>query len=161
MDRVLDHIDRSILDALQDDGRMSIVDLAVRVNLTKTPCAERVRRLEREGYICQYHARLDPTKFDLDHMTVVHVTMSRTSSTLLKEFRQAVQAIPEIEYCTMIAGNFDYMLIIRTRDITHFRDVLEDKLSQLPGVLQTHSFTVVETVKNDRKVHLLGDTAQA
>lgn len=148
MKRDLDFIDRRILEELQVDGRVSIVELAKRVNLTKTPCAQRVHRLERLGVIAGYGAHLDPAEVHLNHVTVVHVSLVQTNDNSLDDFNQAVKDIPEVQSCLMIAGQFDYMLKVRTRDITHFRELLGDRISKLPGVMQTHSFAVMETVKD-------------
>lgn len=148
MRRDLDAIDRRILDELQVNGRLSIVELAKRVHLTKTPCSERVRRLERSGIISNYHAVLDPAQIGLNHLTIVHVSLVRTSDNSLDDFNRAVNEIPEVQSCLMIAGQFDYMLKVRTRDIVHFRELLGEQISKLPGVKQTHSFAVMETVKD-------------
>ena len=157
MNRNLDVIDTNILKALESDGRLSIVDLAQRVNLTNTPCSERVKRLEREGYIRGFRAIIDKERLGFGHLTIVQVSLaaSATENSLAK-FNKAVRDIDEVELCLMIAGSFDYLLLIRTRDISHFREVLEEKANRLPGILQTNSFAVMETVKD---VHL-GATSQ-
>lgn len=158
MSRMLDAIDKRILAALQAHGRLSIVDLAEKVHLTKTPCSERVRRLERDGVITGYTALVDPGRVAQDHVTVVHVTLSQTADNSLDEFNRAVRRLPEVQSCLMIAGSFDYMLKVRTRDITHYRALLGDQIAKLPGVMQTHSFAVMETVK-DTTVIALTDPA--
>lgn len=147
MGRELDKIDRSILRALCENGRLSIVELAQRVNLTNTPCSERVRRLEKSGHIRGYAALLDLEQLGHGHLTVVQVSLSATGDGSLNAFNRAVKNIPEIESCVMIAGSFDYLLTVRTRDMGHFRSVLGDKINLLPGVLQTNSFAVMEVVK--------------
>jgi Lrp/AsnC family leucine-responsive transcriptional regulator len=148
MYRELDKIDRRILEELETDGRLSIVELAVRVNLTNTPCSERVKRLEREGVITGYRAALDFEKLGLNHLTVVQVSLAATGGDdSLENFNAAARRIPEIENCLMIAGSFDYLLTVRTRDMSHFRTVLGDKVNKLPGILQTNSFAVMEIVK--------------
>lgn len=147
MSRTLDAIDRRILDELQVDGRLSIVELASRVHLTKTPCSERVKRLEKAGVIKDYRAVIDPTKVGMHHVTIVHVNLVQTRDNSLEEFSAAVREIPEVQICMMIAGSFDFMLKVNTRDIAHFRELLGDRISRLPGVMQTHSFAVMETVK--------------
>lgn len=152
MRRDLDGIDRRILDELQTNGRLSIVELAKRVHLTKTPCSERVRRLERAGIIRAYHAVVDPVKVGLNHVTVVHVSLARTGDNALDEFNRAVRDIPEVQSCLMIAGQFDYVLKVRTRDIAHFRELLGERIGKLPGVNQTHSFAVMETVKESSSI---------
>jgi Lrp/AsnC family leucine-responsive transcriptional regulator len=159
--RHLDAIDCRILDALQADGRLSIVELASRVGLTKTPCAQRVRRLERSGVISGYAARLDPVEVDRNHVTIVQVNMMLTADTALSDFNKAVQRIPEIQTCMMIAGSFDYLLQVRTRDIAHFRQLLGDKISKLPNVMQTHSFAVLETVKDSETIDMTRDPGRA
>lgn len=151
MKKSLDQIDRRILKELQHHGRMSIVDLAERINLTKTPCAERVRRLERDGVIAGYRAELDPQKLDAGFVMVVMVTLNQTSDDALDVFNTAAQRIPEIQSCFLVAGHFDYLLVVRTTDIGHYRNILSDQIGRLPGVQQTHSYVVMEEVTN-RKV---------
>lgn len=155
MSRDLDHIDRRILNELQAEGRLSIVDLASRINLTKTPCSERVRRLERSGIIVGYRAILNGEAINRDHITIVHVSMSRTNDGSLQHFNDAVKMIPEVETCLMIAGSFDYMLKVRTRNMAHFRELLGERISKLPDVIQTHSYAVMETVKESTTIPML------
>ena len=155
MGRQLDIIDRKILDELQDNGRLSIVELANRVNLTKTPCSERVKRLEREGVIRNYCALVDASKIGMDHVTIVHISLTQVIDNTLEDFNAAVMSIPEIQTCMMIAGQFDYMLKVRTRDIAHYREILGEKISKLPGVLQTHSFAVMQTLKDGDQIKMI------
>ena len=123
MSRNLDAIDQRILKELESDGRVSIVELSSRVNLTNTPCSERVKRLEREGYINGYQARLNMEMLGLGHLTVVQVTLAATGGdNSLDAFNSAVRNIPEVESCLMLAGQYDYLLTIRTRDMKQFRD---------------------------------------
>jgi Lrp/AsnC family leucine-responsive transcriptional regulator len=145
----LDEIDQSILKELESDGRLSIVDLAQRVNLTNTPCSERVKRLERDGYILGFRALVDKARLGMGHLTIVQVSLAASATeNSLALFNKAVRAIDEVELCLMIAGSFDYLLLVRTRDIAHFREVLEEKTNKLPGILQTNSFAVMENVKD-------------
>ncbi len=148
----MDRIDLRILEELQNDGRLSIVELSARVNLSKTPCAERVKRLERQGLIRGYRAELDPARLDAGHVVVVLVTLDKTSDDALARFKSAVRLIPEVQCCYMVAGNFDYILKVRTRDITHYKNLLEDFIGKLPNVQQTHSFVVMELVKDELTV---------
>lgn len=149
MSRDLDNIDVRILGELESDGRLSIVDLAQRVHLTNTPCSERVKRLERDGYIRGFRALIDKSKLGIGHLTVVQVSLAASASeNSLGRFNAAVHQIEEVELCLMIAGSFDYLMLIRTRDIGHFRVVLEEKVNRLPGILQTNSFAVMESVKD-------------
>lgn len=149
MSRDLDRIDERILEELEADGRLSIVDLAARVNLTNTPCSERVKRLEKTGYIRRYKAVLDLDKLGASHLTVVQVSLTATADNSLDAFNAAVKRIHEVESCVMVAGAFDYHLTVRTRDMAHFREVLGDQINKLPGVHQTSSFAVMEVVKDE------------
>ncbi len=161
MSRLLDAIDRRILDELQANGRLSIVELASRVHLTKTPCSERVKRLEKSGIIKGYEAIVDTAKVGMNQLTIVHVSLVQTSDNSLEEFNQAVRDIPEVQSCLMIAGQFDYVLKVCTRDITHFRELLGERISKLPSVMQTHSFAVMETVKDTNTVPMDNSTIVA
>lgn len=151
MARNLDRIDERILEELESDGRLSIVELAARVNLTNTPCSERVKRLERSGYISGYRAVLNMEQLGLAHLTVVQVSLAATAAdNSLDAFNAAIASVPEVESCLMVAGSFDYLLTVRTRDIAHFRQVLGNDINKLPGIHQTNSFAVMETVKTTR-----------
>lgn len=154
MSREIDRIDRHILRELQRDGRMTVVDLARRVGLSRTPCLERVRRLEERGFIRGYAALLDPEKLDAGHVTFVQVTLGSTRSDALDAFNRAVRDIPEIQACFMIAGGFDYLLKVRTPDIHAYRRVLGERVATLPHVVQTSTFVVMETVKDSVAVAL-------
>ncbi len=161
MSRDLDRIDQRILQELEVNGRLPIVELAQRINLTNTPCSERVKRLERSGYIRRYKAVLDAERLGLGHLTVVQVSLAATGDHSLPTFNREVGKIDEIESCLMIAGSFDYNLTVRTRDIAHFRDVLGEKINKLPGVHQTHSYAVMEVVKTERDYSPLDRVAKA
>ena len=90
---------------------------------------------------------IDAIKVSINHVTVVHISLVQTNDNSLDDFYQAIKGIPEVQSCLMIAGQFDYMLKVSTRDITHFRELLGERISKLPDVMQTHSFAVMETVK--------------
>ncbi len=149
-----DRVDLKILFELQADGRLSIVELARRINLTKSPCAERVKRLEQAGIIRGYRAEIDPLALGINHIAFVQVLLNSTTGKDLKIFNHAVSKISEVTSCQMIAGNFDYLLKVLTRDIHHFRDVLGNQISTLPGVQQTHTFVVMENVKDETTLPL-------
>ena len=144
----LDRIDRNILAALARDGRLSMSELAAKVGLSKTPVQVRVRRLEKEGYIRAYSAIIDRERMGEGHVAFVQVKLSDTRSAALEAFNRAVQAVPEIEQCHMIAASFDYLLKSRTKDISAYRRVLGERISALPHVAQTSTFVAMETVKD-------------
>jgi Lrp/AsnC family transcriptional regulator, leucine-responsive regulatory protein len=145
----LDAIDLKILDEIQKDGRLSIVELARRVNLTKTPCAERLKRLEKTGAILGYHAHISPEALDVAHLTYVEVQLKSTTADALADFNKAVMKAKEIQSCHMVAGGFDYLLKVRTSDIKGYRETLGQVISRLPHVQQTHTYVVMEEVKDD------------
>ena len=145
--RKLDPLDRQILKILQEDGRISNVDLAARIHLSPTPCLERVRRLERDGFILGYSARLDADKLEAGFVTFITVNLDRTTRDVFDRFAARVRAMPEIAECHMVGGGFDYLLKIRTANMAAFRRFLGEKLSTLGDVSQTHSYFVREEVK--------------
>jgi Lrp/AsnC family leucine-responsive transcriptional regulator len=146
--RALDRVDRRILRTLQEDGRISNVELARKVGLSPTPCLERVRRLEGDGFIRGYTARLDAARLGMGMLVYVQVTLDRTTTTIFDRFRHAVLGIPEVLECHMVAGGFDYLLKLRVPDMAAYRAVLGDRIGKLPGLLQTHSYFVMEEVKD-------------
>lgn len=145
----IDQIDRKILDELSRDGRISVAELSRRVNLSKTPCQARIKRLEEQGYILGYRAVIDPKRLGLPHVAFVEVKLSDTRKAALEAFNKAVRALPEVEQAHMIASSFDYLLKVRTKDITAYREVLGEKLSALPHVAQTSTHVSMEAVKDD------------
>jgi len=144
----LDRIDRNILTALATDGRLSMSELAARVGLSKTPVQARVRRLEKDGFIRGYAAVIDRERMGEGHVAFVQVKLSDTRSQALEAFNKAVQSVPEVEQCHMMASSFDYLLKIRTTDIGAYRRVLGERISALPHVSQTSTFVAMETVKD-------------
>lgn len=145
----LDEIDRRIIDELRRDGRISVTELSRKVNLSKTPCQNRIKRLEADGYILGYRAVVDPQRLGLPHVAFVEVHLSDTRKAALDAFNKAVRAIPEVEQAHMIASSFDYLLKVRTRDITAYREVLGEKISALPHVSNTSTHVSMEAVKDE------------
>lgn len=144
----LDKLDISILRELQKNGRITVTELASRVGLTKTPCQVRLKRLEELNYILGFTAIINQKKIGASHVAFVQVTMNDTKTKALKAFNDAVRKIPEVEQCHMMAANFDYLLKVRTNDIDGYREVLGEKISNLPHVKQTSTFVVMEDVKD-------------
>jgi Lrp/AsnC family leucine-responsive transcriptional regulator len=143
----LDRIDRKIVAALATDGRMTITALAQAVGLSKTPCAQRLKRLEERGIILGYAARLDHAQLGQSHIAFVQVSLTDTKAAALETFNKAVLSVPEIEQCHMIAGSFDYLLKVRSRDISDYRRVLAETISSLPFVSHTSTYVAMEAVK--------------
>lgn len=143
----LDRFDRAILRILAGDGRISITDLARAIGLSKSPTQARLRRLEAEGVITGYRALVDPIRLGLDHVSFVEVRLRDTREKALAEFNAAVLKVPEIEQAHMIAGNFDYLLKIRTQSMADYRRVLAEQVSTLPHVANTSTYVAMEAVK--------------
>jgi Lrp/AsnC family leucine-responsive transcriptional regulator len=143
----LDRIDYNILRLLQTDGRISNVDLAKEVGLSPTPCLERVRRLEREGFIRDYRAILSPERLNASLIAFVEVTLERTTTADLDRFNAAILRLEEVMECHMVGGGFDYLVKIRLPGMDHYRRFLGEKLAAIPGVSQTHTYVVMEEVK--------------
>lgn len=143
----LDLHDRHILRAMQENGRLSISELSDEVGLSKTPCLTRLRRLEEKGYIRRYKGVLDAAKIRQDYVTFVQVKLTSTTRRHLDAFSDAVQTIPAIQSCHMMSGGYDFLLKIRTRNMRAYRELLGDVVSELPGIAQTSTFPVMETVK--------------
>jgi Lrp/AsnC family leucine-responsive transcriptional regulator len=146
-DRVLDRIDQKILRKLQDNGRLSNADLARSVNLSPTPCLERVRRLEAAGYILDYVALLNPQKLGAGVISFIQVSLDRTNPDVFERFKQQVGLCPEVMECHMVAGGFDYLLKVRTSSMIEYRDFLGETLARMSDIKQTHTYVVIEEVK--------------
>jgi len=136
----LDRFDRAILRVLASDGRISVTDLAREIGLSKSPTQARLRRLEKAGIITGYRAFFDPIRLGLDHVSFVEVRLDNTRESALAEFNAAVAKIPEIEQAHLIAGSFDYLLKVRTQDMTAYRRVLAEAISTLPHVASTSTY---------------------
>ncbi|MDG1661868.1 MAG: Lrp/AsnC ligand binding domain-containing protein [Pseudomonadales bacterium] len=143
----LSKIDKRILTVLQRDGRITYSALAEKVGLTTTPCIERVRKLEREGYIQKYTAILNPEKLQAGLVVFVQINLDRNSKELFHAFRDAVLALPEVQECHLVSGNFDYLVKARLADMSAYREFLEETLLNVPGVLSSTSIVVMEAVK--------------
>ncbi|MEL6480418.1 MAG: Lrp/AsnC family transcriptional regulator [Pseudomonadota bacterium] len=150
----LDDLDRRILAVLATDGRISMTALGQRVGLSKTPVTARVRRLEALGVITGYRAELSGRKLGLEHVAFLEVKLSDTRERSLRDFNQAVRRIAEIETCHMIAGGFDYLLKVRTKDIADYRRVLGEQISQLPHIASTSTYVSMESVLDPGVRHL-------
>ncbi len=150
----LDRIDLRILTELQHNGRLSNVALSKRVNLSPTPCLERVKRLENKGYIKGYHAELNADKLGAGLLVFVQVSLDKTTPDVFSRFRSALTHLDEVQECHMVAGGFDYLLKLRFGDMTSYREFLGKDLATLPGIMQTHTYFVMEEVKHTTAIPL-------
>ncbi len=144
----MDQLDHRILGILQKEGRISFAELARRVHLSPTPCVERVRRLERHGYIQDYAAHLDPHKLGAHLLAFVEIRLDRTTPDVFERFKEAMTSLAEVQECHMVAGGFDYLVKLRVADMEAYRRILGERIAALPGVEQTHTYFVMEEVKS-------------
>ncbi|MCJ8337690.1 MAG: Lrp/AsnC ligand binding domain-containing protein [Pseudomonadales bacterium] len=144
----LDKFDKAIIRELQKNSRISVTDLAKIVGLSKTPCKIRMDRLEQQGYILGYSLLVDRAKLGESHVAFVQVTLSDTKTEALQAFNKAVRLIPEVEQCHMTAASFDYLLKVRTTDMSSYRKFLGETLSNLPYVLHSSTYVVMESIKD-------------
>lgn len=142
----LDQTNRKILAELVANARIPISELARKVGLSKTPVALRIKQLEDMGLITGYRAILSPLRLGLTHVTYVEVRLSDTRQRALEQFNDAVRSISEVEECYLIAGGFDYLLKVRSRDMAHYRQIMADDISALPHVAATTSYVAMEAV---------------
>ncbi len=145
----IDRTDRRILSILQRDGRISGVELAEQIGLSATSVGERLKRLQREGYVAGFGARLDPHKLGLGFLVFVEVHLDKTTPDVFERFAKAVRNAPEVLECHMVAGGFDYLLKARLPDMAAYRRFLGNVLLGFPGVRETRSYAVMEEVKSD------------
>jgi len=154
--RTLDRVDRQLLALLQSDGRLTVAELARTVNLTLTPCIERVRRLERDGYIEGYFARLSPRHLGQPLLAFTEVTLDHAAPDVIQAFREAVQRVEEISECHLVAGGFDFLIKARVRDMDDYRRVLGDHIASVRGVRHTQTYFVLEEVKSTHALPIRG-----
>lgn len=128
--RKLDRIDQQILDILQRDGRIAISELASRVNLSTTPCSERVKRLERDGIIMGYYARLNPQLVDRNLLVFLEIKLSAKSGDVFDQVARDLVEIPEVLECHLISGEFDYLVKARLKEMSAYRRLLGDLLKK-------------------------------
>jgi Lrp/AsnC family leucine-responsive transcriptional regulator len=145
----LDAIDRHILNILQMDGRISNIELSERIGLAATSTSDRVKRLQKQGYITGFGARLDPQLLGFGLLVFVEVMLDKTTPDIFDRFSEAVAQAPEVLECHMVAGGFDYLLKTRVPDMTTYRRFLGDILLSFPGVKETRTYAVMQEVKND------------
>jgi Lrp/AsnC family leucine-responsive transcriptional regulator len=142
----MDAIDARILNLLSQNSKSTLKVLAEHVGLSPSPLQARIKKLEKDGFIRGYVANLDFTKIGQDHIAFVQVTLSDTRADALATFNDAVRQLKSVEQCHMIAGNFDYLLKVRTKNIRTYRIELAEKISSLPHVASTSTFVSMETV---------------
>jgi len=150
----MDDVDRKILAELQTDGRLTITELAERVQLSVSPCHRRLRSLEQSGVISAYRAHLDPTAVGLTFSALVFVTLRNGDRSAVEAIEAAVLQLVEVTQAQRLFGDPDYLLHVVTRDLPSFQRLYDDKLSTLPGVQRLSSTLVMKDVVRDRPLPL-------
>ncbi len=142
----MDRFDKLILEALQDDGRISNKQLAQQVHLSESACLRRVRALEEDGMIERYVAMLNQRRVGVPGDVLVHIGLHREEQSELAAFEDAVRNIPEVMECYLMTGEFDYLLRVVVKDMADFERIHKDELTRLPGVARVNSSFAIRTV---------------
>ena len=150
----MDDVDRKILAELQNDGRLTVTELAERVQLSVSPCHRRLRTLERSGAISGYRAHLDPHALGLRFEALVFVTMLGADRETLDAFEEGVAAVPNVLQAQRLFGNPDYLLRVIAQDLPAFERLYDDRLATLPGVQRLSSTLVMKSVVENRPLPL-------
>jgi Lrp/AsnC family leucine-responsive transcriptional regulator len=145
--RELDRIDLKILDILQRDGRISITDLADKVSLSATPCSERVKRMEREGVITGYYARVNPAALGKNLLVFLEIKLSAKSGEVFDKVKDELLYVPEVMECHLVSGDFDYLVKARLPEMNKYRQLLGEILKRLPASAESRSYVVMEEIK--------------
>jgi Lrp/AsnC family leucine-responsive transcriptional regulator len=144
---MIDKIDKQLISLLAKNAQTTLSELAKAVNLSISPCQSRIKKLEQQEYILGYHAHINFKKLEKAHIAFVQISLSDTRAKALDQFNSEVNKLVAVEQCHMIAGNFDYLLKVRTNNINTYRLLLSEKISSLPNVASTSTFVSMESVK--------------
>ncbi len=143
----LDETDMRILRALQADGSKSVTEIAEQVGISQSPCSRRIIQLQDAGVIRGKNIDLDRRKLGFNALVVARVKLNKHDRDALEAFKQAIAAIPEIQYAVLLLGGFDYHLHVMVRDIDHYQALVQDKLVTLPGDQEMESSVILDVVK--------------
>jgi len=146
----LDQFDKKILNALQKDGRASVERVAEEVGLSPTPTRRRIRRLEEEGVIAGYAARVDPAACGLDLSLYVFVKLESRHRSNIESFENAVQNMGEVVSCHLITGAHDYILVMHLSGISDYNRYLREVIANIPGIIGIETSVVIGEVKNEK-----------
>ena len=144
----MDVIDQKLLALLQDNGRMTNVELAQKVGLTAPPCLRRIRALEQAGIIRAYHADIDASKMGYSITVFAMVSLKSQAESDLRAFETYLQSIPEVRECHMLNGEIDFILKIVARDLQSFQELLTSRLTSAPNVNSVKTSLTIRTAKD-------------
>lgn len=154
MTEKLDKVDLQILRALQENARLTTKELAAQVSLSSTPVFERLKRLEREGYIKKYIAVLDADKLNQGFVVFCNVKLRRMNKDIAMEFTRIVQQIPEVTECYNISGSYDYLLKIHAPNMKYYQEFIINVLGTVDSLGSLESMFVMDEVKHDYGLHI-------
>jgi Lrp/AsnC family leucine-responsive transcriptional regulator len=150
----LDALDVRILNILQDNARITTLELAEQVGLSPTPCARRVKRLEDDGLIERYVTLLNPQRAGLDLSVFISVRLRNQTAETIEKFERSVRGMPEISECYLVSGVHDYLLRLRLADVEALKEFLRNRLVTIEGIAETHSSIVLDKVKYTTALNL-------
>jgi Lrp/AsnC family leucine-responsive transcriptional regulator len=150
----LDRFDAKILDALQRDGRLSVVDLADSIGLSPTPCARRIKALETQGAIEGYAAVLNPARVGLAVLAIVQVKLTEHTDETVARFEREIQLMDEVTKCFAMTGTYDFILEVYGEDLEALSNVVLKKLIRVPNVRDMQSSVVLATIKRTARIPL-------
>ena len=151
---VLDRADRRILTLLQENAQLTMQEIGQQVALSKTPVHERIKRLEREGFITRYVTLIDKKKLGNLLTVFCQVTLDKQTRDTFHEVNTALAALPEVLECNLVSGPFDYLVKIVIRDMETYNQLYQERLSVIPGILHISSFFVMAEIKSTTVVPL-------
>ena len=149
-----DRFDAKILDALQRDGRLSVVDLAELIGLSPTPCARRIKALESEGAIEGYAAVLNPARVGLAVLAIVQVKLTEHTDETVARFEREIERMDEVTKCLAMTGSYDFILEVYGKDLEALSNVVLKKLIRVPNVRDLQSSVVLQTIKRTARIPL-------
>jgi Lrp/AsnC family transcriptional regulator, leucine-responsive regulatory protein len=150
----LDRFDAKILDALQRDGRLSVVDLAELIGLSPTPCARRIKALESDGAIEGYAAVLNPARVGLAVLAIVQVKLTEHTDETVARFEREIERMDEVTKCLAMTGSYDFILEVYGKDLEALSNVVLKKLIRVPNVRDLQSSVVLQTIKRTARIPL-------
>lgn len=146
----MDKVDRKILSFLQEDGRMTVTALADQARLSVSACHRRLRDLERAGVIEGYAVKINPRAVGLGFQALIFITMREGGGEVLRQFEEALAAIPEVTEADRLFGDPDFLVRVSTTDLTAFQQLYDQSLTHLPGVLKLSTTLIMKPVVSSR-----------
>ena len=151
---VLDQVDLQILRALQENARLTTKELAAKVNLSTTPVFERLKRLERGGFICKYVAVLDAEKLGRGFMVFCSVKLKQMNRGIARDFISVIKDIPQVAECYNVSGEYDYLLKIQAPDMKYYNEFIINVLGNIDSIGSILSCFVMDEIKNTHAIYL-------